>query len=54
MPDRVIVCKCGQDFIWTEGEQQFFDERGFPPPVWCKTCRQKRKELRDKNEASKH
>ncbi|MBS6043898.1 MAG: zinc-ribbon domain-containing protein, partial [Clostridium baratii] len=28
--DRTIVCKdCGKEFIFTEGEQAFYKEKGF-------------------------
>jgi len=40
-----IKCKiCGKDFEWTEGEQQFYKDRGLDPPKRCKDCRVKRKQ----------
>lgn len=44
--DKKIVCKdCGQEFIFTEGEQAFYKEKGFEnEPVRCKDCRSKKKD----------
>ena len=45
MPDQDIVCvECGQTFIFTERDQEFFNERGYTPPKRCKQCRAKNKE----------
>lgn len=46
--DRTRTCvDCGDDFIWTVGEQEFFHEKGFTdPPKRCKTCRQAKKAAR--------
>ena len=43
--DKTIVCKdCGQTFVFTAGEQEFYAERGFQnEPQRCKSCRDKRK-----------
>ena len=45
MSDKNITCKdCGKDFLFTEGEQQFFKEKGFEnDPVRCPECRKSRK-----------
>lgn len=45
LTDKKIVCKdCGQEFIFTVGEQQFYAEKGFTnEPVRCKECRAKHK-----------
>ena len=42
---KTIVCKdCGQTFVFTAGEQEFYAERGFQnEPQRCKSCRDKRK-----------
>lgn len=43
--DKTIVCKdCGEEFVFTAGEQQFYAEKGFSDPVRCKECRDKRKQ----------
>lgn len=43
--DKTLVCKeCGQEFIFSAGEQAFYEERGFEhEPQRCKACRNKRK-----------
>ena len=43
--DRTVTCKdCGQEFIFTAGEQDFFEEKGFTnEPQRCKSCRDVRK-----------
>ena len=46
MTDKTLVCKdCGKDFIFTEGEQQFYVEKGFTnEPTRCKEFRTAKKE----------
>lgn len=46
MSDKVIVCKdCGNEFVFTEGEQAFYQEKGFTKdPVRCPECRKARKQ----------
>ena len=46
MADKTIVCKdCGSEFIFTEGEQAFYQENGFTnDPVRCPECRKVRKQ----------
>ncbi len=43
--DKTIVCKdCGTEFVFTVGEQEFYEEKGFTnEPVRCKECRAKKK-----------
>jgi CxxC-x17-CxxC domain-containing protein len=39
--DLLLTCSdCGQEFTFTAGEQQFFQERGYSSPRRCKPCRQ--------------
>ena len=49
MADRTLKCKdCGADFIFTEGEQAFYKEKGFEnDPVRCPECRKARKNARN-------
>ncbi len=48
MQDKTLICRdCGQEFIFTAGEQEFYAERGFSAPLRCKDCRQKRKQQKD-------
>ena len=45
--DRTLTCRdCGQQFVFTAGEQAFYQERGFSDPQRCPTCRQARKQQR--------
>jgi hypothetical protein len=48
MPTETLRCsECNQDFPFTEGEQQFFEDKGFDPPKRCKPCREKSKARRE-------
>lgn len=43
--DKTLKCKdCGEEFIFTAGEQEFYAEKGFQnEPQRCKACRDLRK-----------
>ena len=43
--DKTLVCKdCGNEFVFTAGEQEFYAEKGFQnEPSRCKECRIARK-----------
>ena len=43
--DKTLVCKeCGNEFVFTAGEQEFYAEKGFEnEPQRCKPCRDARK-----------
>ena len=43
--DKTLICKeCGQEFIFSAGEQEFYAEKGFQnEPTRCKSCRAARK-----------
>lgn len=47
--DKTLVCKdCGNEFVFTAGEQEFYAEKGLVnEPKRCKDCRKKFKESRD-------
>ena len=47
--DRSITCvDCGEEFLFTAGEQAFYAERGLTnAPTRCKACRDKRKTQRE-------
>ncbi len=49
--DKTLVCKdCGQEFVFTASEQEFFAEKGFTnEPQRCKSCRDARKNSRDRS-----
>jgi CxxC-x17-CxxC domain-containing protein len=43
--DRVLKCRdCGEEFVFTAGEQTFYKERGFQhEPTRCRRCRDEKK-----------
>ena len=43
--DKVLKCRdCGEEFVFTAGEQEFYAEKGFQnEPQRCKSCREARK-----------
>lgn len=45
LEDKVLVCReCGQEFVFTAGEQEFYIEKGFQnEPKKCKSCRDQAK-----------
>ncbi|MCX7950425.1 MAG: zinc-ribbon domain-containing protein [Clostridiales bacterium] len=46
MADKNLTCMdCGKEFVFTEGEQQFYAEKGFEnEPKRCPECRKARKQ----------
>jgi CxxC-x17-CxxC domain-containing protein len=46
--DRTLTCAdCGQEFVFTANEQDFYAERGFSDPRRCPSCRAQRKAQRN-------
>ena len=44
MGDKKINCiDCYKDFIFTESDQQFFEDKGYSEPIRFKYCRSKKK-----------
>ena len=44
MSDITFTCKdCGQPFIFSEGEQEYYQDRGLAIPKRCSRCRLKRR-----------
>lgn len=43
--DKTINCRdCGEEFVFTAGEQEFYAQKGFEnEPTRCKPCRGRRK-----------
>ena len=43
--DETLVCKeCGKEFVFTAGEQEFYQQKGFQnKPKSCKACRDAKK-----------
>jgi CxxC-x17-CxxC domain-containing protein len=45
--DKILVCAdCGQQFVFTASEQDFYAQRGFSEPKRCSPCRNARKASR--------
>lgn len=43
--DKTLSCKdCGNEFVFTNGEQEFYTGKGFPDPVRCADCRKAKKD----------
>lgn len=53
MKDEKIICKdCGQEFLFTVRDQEFYAEKGFEnKPVRCKECRKAKKDRIARKEA---
>lgn len=51
LKDIELVCKdCGEKFMFTVRDQEFYAEKGFTnQPVRCKACRDKKKSERNNN-----
>lgn len=51
--DKTLVCRdCGEEFIFSAGEQEFYAEKGFQnEPTRCRNCRKARKAARSEAEA---
>ena len=49
--DKTLVCKdCGNEFVFTAGEQEFYAEKGFQnEPQRCKECRIAKKQSLKEN-----
>jgi hypothetical protein len=46
MDDEVKCAGCGDTFLFTERDKEFYAEREWTPPKRCRTCRAKKKEER--------
>ena len=48
--DKTLTCAdCGQQFVFTASEQDFYAQRGFTEPRRCSSCRASRKAARNSN-----
>ena len=48
MSDQTLTCTdCGQQFTFTESEQEFYQSKGFSTPGRCPSCRAARKAARN-------
>ena len=50
MADKTIVCRdCEKEFLFTEGEQAFYKEKGFDnEPTRCMSCRRAKKQQQNR------
>ena len=47
MADKNLTCRdCGRAFTFTEGEQDFYAQKGYTEPVRCPDCRAAKKAAR--------
>ena len=50
--DKNLTCAdCGQEFVFTASEQDFYAQRGFTEPRRCASCRASRKAARQASDA---
>ena len=48
MADKTLTCRdCGNSFTFTEGEQDFYAQKGYSEPSRCPDCRAAKKANRD-------
>lgn len=42
---KIVCCDCGAEFVFTVGEQEFYQAKGFDnEPKRCPACRKAKKE----------
>jgi CxxC-x17-CxxC domain-containing protein len=47
MADKTLTCRdCGNTFTFTEGEQDFYSQKGYSEPMRCPDCRAAKKAAR--------
>ena len=48
MADKTLTCRdCGTTFTFTEGEQDFYNQKGYSEPTRCPDCRAAKKAARN-------
>jgi len=48
MADKTLTCRdCGNTFTFTEGEQDFYSQKGYSEPTRCPDCRAAKKAARN-------
>jgi CxxC-x17-CxxC domain-containing protein len=53
--DKNLTCAdCGQEFVFTASEQDFYAQRGFTEPRRCPSCRASRKAARNNDSGSSY
>ena len=47
--DKNLICEdCGQEFVFSAGEQEFYHQKGFEnQPKRCRECRMQRRNSRN-------
>lgn len=41
---KTLSCKeCGRTFVWSLGEQRYYEEHGLAPPIFCQECLSRRR-----------
>lgn len=47
--DRQLTCgDCGEGYVWSAADQEFYKARGFEQPKRCKPCREAKKQERER------
>ena len=44
MADRIQCVDCGETFEFSDGEAEFYAQKGYTPPKRCKPCRRVKKQ----------
>ena len=45
--DQQLTCAdCGEGYVWSASEQEFYKAKGYEQPKRCKACRQAKKAQR--------
>lgn len=45
--DKILNCKdCNKEFVFTNGEQEFYAGKNFPDPIRCPDCRKLKKDIK--------
>jgi CxxC-x17-CxxC domain-containing protein len=53
LPDKTLTCSdCGQEFLFSGDDQEFYASRGFTEPKRCRSCRAQRRSEREGGDAS--
>ena len=51
LPDKTLTCSdCGQEFLFSGDDQEFYQSRGFSEPKRCRSCRAQRRSEREGGE----
>ena len=54
MEDKNLTCKdCGNEFVFSAGEQEFYAGKNFPDPMRCSECRKIKKESKNNSNGKK-